>query len=156
MKKTILASIFAFTIIYATDASIELEHAIKSPSGVESPKVDMSQMKAMGKCGGDQKAKKGHLHAPSNGKSKADVELEHAIKTPSSAEAPKEDMSKMKAMGKCGGDQKAGKSADNNHSSTPSKSELELEHAIKTPSSDESPKEDMSKMKAMGKCGSGK
>jgi len=33
---------------------------------------------------------------------------------------------------------------------------LELEHAIKTPSSDESPKEDMSKMKAMGKCGSGK
>ena len=155
MKKTILASIFAFTLIYATDSAIELEHAIKTPSSSESPKEDMSKMKAMGKCGADQKAKMIHTHNPSKA-NKADVELEHAIKTAPSVESPKEDMSKMKAMGKCGGDQKAGKGVEHNHSATPSKSELELEHAIKTPSSEESPKEDMSKMKAMGKCGSGK
>ena len=61
-------------------------------------------------------------------------------------------MSKMKAMGKCGGDQKAEKHA--HVKSEPSTSALELEHALKTAPSDESPEEDMSKMKAMGKCGS--
>ncbi|MDA3908254.1 MAG: hypothetical protein PF437_04135 [Sulfurimonas sp.] len=32
----------------------------------------------------------------------ADVEYEHAVKTPSSVESPTQDMSKMKAAGKCG------------------------------------------------------
>ena len=58
----------------------------------------------------------------------------------------------MKAMGKCGSDQKAQKHS--HVKSKPSKSDIELEHALKTAPSDESPEEDMSKMKAMGKCGS--
>ena len=103
MKKIILASLLTATMIYAVDASMELEHAIKTSSSVESPKEDMSKMKAMGKCGADQKMKQAK-HTHSSTPSKADLELEHAIKTAPSAESPKEDMSKMKAMGKCGGD----------------------------------------------------
>ena len=84
----------------------------------------------------------------------ASTELEHAIKTAPSAESVSEDMSKMKAMGKCGGDQKMSKDAP--IETTPSEADLELEHAVKTAPSDESVSEDMSKMKAMGKCGTDK
>ena len=48
-------------------------------------------------------------------------------------------------MGKCGADQKLHKHTYKK--SEPSKSDIELEHAIKTAPSIESPKEDMSKMK---------
>ncbi len=102
MKKIILTSLLTATMIYAIDASIELEHAIKTAPSIESPKEDMSKMKAMGKCGADQKIKKTKNHHSST-PSKSDLELEHAIKTAPSVESPKEDMSKMKAMGKCGG-----------------------------------------------------
>ncbi len=156
MKKIILASLLTATMIYAIDASIELEHAIKTAPSAESPKEDMSKMKAMGKCGADQKIKRTKDTHSSSTPSKADLELEHAIKTAPSTESPKEDMSKMKAMGKCGADQKIKRTKDTHSSSTPSKADLELEHAIKTAPSVESPKEDMSKMKAMGKCGGDK
>ena len=82
------------------------------------------------------------------------MELEHAVKTAPSDESVSEDMSKMKAMGKCGADQKT--SQHTHTETTPSKADLELEHAIKTASSDEGVSEDMSKMKAMGKCGGDK
>ena len=104
MKKIILASVLAFGFAYAADAQTELEHATKSAPSEEAVSGDMSAMKAAGKCGADQKAmdktkmkaKKAEMK-----KGKAEAELEHAIKTQTSEEAPKQDMSKMKAAGKC-------------------------------------------------------
>jgi hypothetical protein len=159
MKTITLISLATLSLIYATaqnSTSLEYEHQLKSSSSVESPVEDMSKMKAMGKCGADQKAGKPVVSQDLSTESKASLVLEHAVKTPSSDESPVEDMSKMKAMGKCGADQKAGKPVVSQDSSTESKASLVLEHAVKTPSSDESPVEDMSKMKAMGKCGGGK
>ena len=89
----------------------------------------------------------------------AATELEHANKTATSAEAVSGDMSKMKAAGKCGADQKAmDKSKMKAKPSAVKKgeAEVELEHATKSASSDEGVAEDMSKMKAAGKCNSGK
>ena len=102
MKKILLISASVLTLIFANSSSIELEHAIKTLSSEESPKEDMSKMKAGGKCGADQKIMKRGFEKSNNNKSS--VELEHAIKTAPSDESPKEDMSKMKAQGKCGGD----------------------------------------------------
>jgi hypothetical protein len=112
-------------------------------------------MKSMGKCGADQKIKKPRMHQHDKNVSSTELELEHAIKTAPSVESPTEDMSKMKAMGKCGADQKS-KQSSMAKAKDVSAVELALEHAIKTAPSEESPKEDMSKMKAMGKCGSDK
>ena len=87
---------------------------------------------------------------------KADVELEHALKTAPSAESQAGDMSKMKAAGKCNADQSAKvKPKVKVKEHTPTKAEVELEHALKTPPSPESPPPDMSKMKAAGKCNAG-
>ena len=105
MKKLLVITLLTATtslLLYANEASTELEHAIKTAPSAESVSEDMSKMKAMGKCGGDQKMGK-HAHTKTT-PSKADLELEHAVKTASSDEGVSEDMSKMKAMGKCGGD----------------------------------------------------
>ena len=91
--------------------------------------------------------------------SEAATELEHANKTATSAESTSADMSKMKAAGKCGADQKGmdkSKMKAKPSEVKPTKSEMELEHANKTASSEEGVSEDMSKMKAAGKCNSGK
>ena len=86
---------------------------------------------------------------------KAAVELEHANKTASSVEGVAGDMSAMKAAGKCGADQmKKSKSMMKKKVHTPSKAELELEHANKLSTGDESVNGNMGNMKAQGKCGS--
>ncbi len=100
MKKLILLSVLTLGILYANDAQTELEHAIKSPSGVESVAEDMSAMKAAGKCGAGQGTAKNR--SAKYVKSTADIELEHAIKSPSGTDGVSEDMSAMKAAGKCG------------------------------------------------------
>ena len=87
--------------------------------------------------------------------SSAAVELEHANKTAASAEGQAGDMSKMKAAGKCNADQSGKIKVKKQMESTSGKAETELEHAVKSQSSDEAPKQDMSKMKAAGKCNSG-
>ncbi len=86
----------------------------------------------------------------------AATELEHANKTPSSDEAFTQDMSKMKAAGKCGADQSTMKKKMKKNAVKPNSAALELEHANKTPTSNEDFGKDMSKMKAAGKCNSGK
>jgi hypothetical protein len=85
----------------------------------------------------------------------AQTELEHANKTAVSAEGQAGDMSKMKAAGKCNADQSGKIKVKQQTEGTPGKAETELEHAVKSQSSDEAPKQDMSKMKAAGKCNSG-
>ena len=90
--------------------------------------------------------------------SEAATELEHANKTVTSSESVSADMSKMKAAGKCGADQKAmdkSKMKAKPAEAAKSKSETELEHVNKTASSAESVEGDMKKMKAAGKCNSG-
>jgi len=109
MKTTLLISLVTLSLIYATaqsdSSSLEYEHALKSASSEEGQAEDMSKMKAMGKCGADQKS-----HKPSSvikeekSDSPKSLEYEHALKSVSSEEGQAEDMSKMKAMGKCGGD----------------------------------------------------
>ncbi len=87
----------------------------------------------------------------------AQVELEHATKTASSAEGVTEDMSAMKAAGKCNADQDGkAKSKATKVETKNSSSATELEHAVKSPTSPEGTKKDMSAMKAAGKCNSGK
>ena len=63
-------------------------------------------------------------------------------------------MGNMKAMGKCGGDSKSGKPSSK--ASKMTKEELEYEHNLRLPHSEEEIGESMGNMKAMGKCGSGK
>jgi len=86
----------------------------------------------------------------------AATELEHANKTATGADSTAGDMSKMKAAGKCGADQSAMKKKMKKKAAKPNAAALELEHANKTPSSNEDFGKDMSKMKAAGKCNSGK
>lgn len=100
MKKLILAGILAFSVVYANEASTELEHAIKSPSNIEDTGRDMSKMKAAGKCGANQKTT--HTKRTPTKQNKASLELEHAMKTQNGVDSPREDMSKMRAAGKCG------------------------------------------------------
>jgi len=91
--------------------------------------------------------------------SEATTELEHANKTAASSESSSADMSKMKAAGKCGADQKAmdkSKMKAKPSEVSKSKAETELEHANKSASSTEGVEGDMKKMKAAGKCNSGK
>jgi len=162
MKTTLLISLVTLSLIYATaqsdSSSLEYEHALKSASSEEGQAEDMSKMKAMGKCGADQKS-----HKPSSvikeekSDSPKSLEYEHALKSVSSEEGQAEDMSKMKAMGKCGADQKSHKpSSVIKEEKNDSPKSLEYEHALKSASSEEGQGEDMSKMKAMGKCGGDK
>ena len=88
----------------------------------------------------------------------AQTELEHAVKSATSSESVSGDMSKMKAAGKCGADQKAmdkSKMKAKKGEVKKGEAETELEHANKSQTSDGSPKQDMSKMKAAGKCNAG-
>ncbi len=48
MKKLLLAGVLTLSVVYASEASLELEHAIKSPSSIEDNGGDMSAMKAAG------------------------------------------------------------------------------------------------------------
>ena len=84
---------------------------------------------------------------------KAATELEHQNKTANDAESVGGDMSAMKAAGKCNADQ-SGKIKTKTKAKThkPSKSELELEHANKLPTGDDSVAGDMGNMKAQGNC----
>jgi len=86
----------------------------------------------------------------------AATELEHANKTANGPDGVTGNMSKMKAAGKCGADQSAMKKNMKKKATKPNSAALELEHANKTPSSNEDFAKDMSKMKAAGKCNSGK
>jgi hypothetical protein len=86
----------------------------------------------------------------------AATELEHANKTANSADSIAGDMSKMKAAGKCGADQSAMKKNMKKNTVKLNAAATELEHANKTPTSNEDFGKDMSKMKAAGKCNSGK
>ena len=158
MKTITLISLVTLSLIYATAQNsndLEYEHQLKSPSSVESPLEDMSEMKAMGKCGADQKGSKPTTHHDPLAGVEASSELEHAVKTPPSEESPAEDMSKMKAMGKCGADQKADKPVVK-YDKKVSQTELEYEHNLRLPTSEEDIGKDMGNMKAMGKCGSDK
>ena len=65
------------TTAYA-GASTELEHAIKTPTNVESPAEDMSAMKAAGKCGAGQSTTGRTFKKSVKGTSAS--ELEHAIR----------------------------------------------------------------------------
>ncbi len=87
---------------------------------------------------------------------KAAVELEHANKTATSVEGVSGDMSKMKAAGKCNADQsRKMKTKMKKKAHKPTKAELELEHANKLSTGDDSVKGDMGNMKAQGKCNTG-
>jgi len=85
----------------------------------------------------------------------AAVKLEHANKLATGSDSVSGDMSAMKAAGKCGADQMAkSKSAMKKKTHKPSKAELELEHANKLATGDDSVNGKMGNMKAQGKCGS--
>jgi uncharacterized protein HemX len=86
----------------------------------------------------------------------AELELEHANKLATGDDSVQEDMGNMKAKGKCNTDQSAKiKKKATKPAKKPSKSELELEHANKLATGDDSVQEDMGKMKAQGKCNTG-
>ena len=133
---TILVLGLSITAYAENAAQVELEHQIKTPSSIESPKQDMSAMKAAGKCGAGQSTTRTTFKPTT--KSKADVELEHQIKTPSNTESPRQDMSAMKAAGKCGTGQSTTRTTFK--PTKKSKADLTLERQIDTPSSVESPK----------------
>ena len=105
MKKIAIASIMTLSLIYSvadttiSSAAVEYEHDLKSAHSVEETAEDMSKMKAMGKCGADQKAAKS---TPAKKPTKAELEYEHDLKSAHSEEETAEDMGDMKAQGKCG------------------------------------------------------
>ena len=108
MKTITLVSLVTLSLIYATaetktDVAMEYEHQLKSTSSVESMPEDMSKMKAMGKCGADQKADKPVVKEDKK-MSKTELEYEHNLRLPNSEEDMGENMGNMKAMGKCGSD----------------------------------------------------
>ena len=87
---------------------------------------------------------------------KAALELEHQIGITNDEESVGEDMSAMKAAGKCSAEQSGKiKKKATRPAKKPSKSELELEHANKLATGDDSVQEDMGNMKAQGKCNTG-
>ena len=88
---------------------------------------------------------------------KAAIELEHANKTATGSDSVDADMSKMKAAGKCNAGQSGKvKTKATKPAKKPTKAELELEHANKLPTGDDSVGGDMGNMKAQGKCNTGK
>ncbi len=105
MKTITLVSLVTLSLIYATaetnNTLLEYEHQLKSSTSVEAMPEDMSKMKAMGKCGADQKAYKPSTHKEQN-MSKAQLEYEHELRLAHSEEEMDENMGNMKAMGKCG------------------------------------------------------
>ena len=84
---------------------------------------------------------------------KAATELEHQNKLATGDDSVAGDMNKMKAAGKCSADQSGKvkpKTKAKKH--TPSKSELELEHANRLPTGIDGQTKSMGDMKAKGKC----
>ncbi len=83
--------------------------------------------------------------------------LEHENKTATGVDGYAGDMSAMKAAGKCNADQTGKvKTKAKKPVRKPTKAELELEHANKLSTGDESVDGDMGNMKAQGKCNTGK
>ena len=87
---------------------------------------------------------------------KAATELEHQSKLQTGDDSFAGDMSAMKAAGKCSADQVGKKKVPTKKAAQKpkSKSALELEHANKLKTGDDSFGGDMGNMKAQGKCGS--
>lgn len=84
---------------------------------------------------------------------KAATELEHQSKLKTGDDSFAGDMSKMKAAGKCSADQSGKvKTKTKAKKHTPSKSELELEHANRLPTGVDGHTKGMGNMKAQGKC----
>jgi hypothetical protein len=117
MKTTALIGLVTLALIYATaetntpttDTLLDYEHRLHTTTSVEESPEDMSKMKAMGKCGADQKAHNPKEKKSDTKMSEGMLDYEHRLHTTTSEEESPEDMSKMKAMGKCGADQKAAK-----------------------------------------------
>jgi len=107
MKKLILTSALALSLVvgfaYAENkAAVELEHANKTATGIDSVDGDMSKMKAAGKCNAGQSAKvKTKATRPAKKPTKAELELEHANKLSTGIDSVDKDMGNMKAQGKC-------------------------------------------------------
>jgi hypothetical protein len=163
MKTTALIGLVTLTLIYAsaetasstaTQTALEYEHNLKTTTSVEDIPIDMSKMKAAGKCGADQKAYKSTMTNTDKKASETTLEYEHQLKTAKSEEELPVDMSKMKAAGKCGADQKAYKPKEVKKDENRSETLLEYEHQLQSAQSEEEIPVDMSKMKAEGKCGS--
>ena len=95
----------------------------------------------------------GFAHA----ENKAAVELEHQNKLATGDDSVEGDMAAMKAAGKCSAGQSGKiKKKATRPAKKPSKSELELEHANRLSTGDDSVQQDMGNMKAQGKCNTGK
>jgi len=107
MKKVVVASILALGLGFGfaqaeNKAAVELEHANKTASGIESSDKDMSKMKAAGKCNADQSGKMKTMSTkPARKPTKAELELEHANKLATEPGSSEGNMKNMKAMGKC-------------------------------------------------------
>jgi len=96
----------------------------------------------------------GFAHA--DGEKAAQI-LEHENKTATGSDSVDADMSKMKAAGKCNAGQSGKmKSESTKPARKPTKAELELEHANKLATGDDSVDGNMKNMKAQGKCNTGK
>ena len=107
MKKVILSTVVIFGLglgfAHAQNkAALELEHANKTASGIDSDDGDMSKMKAAGKCNAGQSGKmKSKMKYPVKKPNKAELELEHANKLSTGIDSEDGDMKNMKAQGKC-------------------------------------------------------
>ncbi len=107
MKKVVLASILALGLGFGSaqaenTAAVELEHANKTATGIDSTDADMSKMKAAGKCNAGQTGKmKPQMTKPAKKPTKAELELEHANKLSTGMDSVQGDMGNMKAQGKC-------------------------------------------------------
>ena len=107
MKKVVVASILALGLGFGfaqaeNKAAVELEHANKTATGIDSSDADMSKMKAAGKCNAGQSGKmKNKMTKPAKKPTKAELELEHANKLSTGIDSSDGDMKNMKAQGKC-------------------------------------------------------
>ena len=104
MKKLVLATLLTLGLgyAYANEVATELEHANKTAVGIDGIAGDMSAMKAAGKCGADQSAKKNVKKRAAQPKTKSELELEHANKLQDGVDGVAGDMGNMKSQGKCG------------------------------------------------------
>jgi hypothetical protein len=107
MKKVVAASILALGLGFGfaqadNKAAVELEHANKTATGIDSVDADMSKMKAAGKCNAGQSGKmKPKMKKSTRKPTKAELELEHANKLSTGDDSVQGDMKNMKAQGKC-------------------------------------------------------
>ena len=107
MTKVVLAAVVALGLGLGfaqaeNKSAVELEHANKTASGIDSSDGDMSKMKAAGKCNAGQSGKmKTKSTKPAKKPTKAELELEHANKLSTGIDSSQGDMKNMKAQGKC-------------------------------------------------------